>query len=158
MAEENDDGQEKTEEPSQRKIDKSREDGKVLTSKEMFIFTSIFTAMVLMFFSTMIFQTILGKWLSLFYFDYPRDLNKQIIEKFSDIIKLMIYPIIFIGVPLMIITLITQAVVGGFNFALKAALPKANKMNPLKGLKRMFGMKGLVELAKSLLKLILLTS
>ena len=50
MAEENDDGQEKTEEPSQRKIDKSREDGKVLTSKEMFIFTSIFTAMVLMFF------------------------------------------------------------------------------------------------------------
>ena len=37
MAEENDDGQEKTEEPSQRKIDKSREDGKVLTSKEMFI-------------------------------------------------------------------------------------------------------------------------
>ena len=69
MAEENDDGQEKTEEPSQRKIDKSREDGKVLTSKEMFIFTSIFTAMVLMFFSTMIFQTILGKWLSLFYFD-----------------------------------------------------------------------------------------
>ena len=94
MAEENDDGQEKTEEPSQRKIDKSREDGKVLTSKEMFIFTSIFTAMVLMFFSTMIFQTILGKWLSLFYFDYPRDLNKQIIEKFSDIIKLMIYPII----------------------------------------------------------------
>ena len=158
MAEENDDGQEKTEEPSQRKIDKSREDGKVLTSKEMFIFTSIFTAMVLMFFSTMIFQTILEKWLSLFYFDYPRDLNKQIIEKFSDIIKLMIYPIIFIGVPLMIITLITQAVVGGFNFALKAALPKANKMNPLKGLKRMFGMKGLVELAKSLLKLILLFS
>ena len=114
--------------------------------------------MVLMFFSTMIFQTILGKWLSLFYFDYPRDLNKQIIEKFSDIIKLMIYPIIFIGVPLMIITLITQAVVGGFNFALKAALPKANKMNPLKGLKRMFGMKGLVELAKSLLNLILLFS
>ena len=91
MAEENDDGQEKTEEPSQRKIDKSREDGKVLTSKEMFIFTSIFTAMVLMFFSTMIFQTILGKWLSLFYFDYPRDLNKQIIEKFSDIIRGRLY-------------------------------------------------------------------
>ncbi len=30
MAEENQDGQEKTEEPSQRKIDKYREDGKVL--------------------------------------------------------------------------------------------------------------------------------
>ena len=30
MAEENQDGQEKTEEPSQRKIDKHKEDGKVL--------------------------------------------------------------------------------------------------------------------------------
>ena len=41
MAEESQDGQEKTEEPSQRKIDKSREDGQVLQSKEMFVFSSI---------------------------------------------------------------------------------------------------------------------
>ena len=34
MAEENEDGQEKTEEPSQRKIEKAKEDGKVLSSKE----------------------------------------------------------------------------------------------------------------------------
>ena len=39
--EENEDGQEKTEEPSQRKLDKAAEDGKVLTSKEMFVFTGI---------------------------------------------------------------------------------------------------------------------
>ena len=37
MAEENQDGQEKTEEPSQRKINKAKEDGKVLTSKEMIV-------------------------------------------------------------------------------------------------------------------------
>ena len=41
MAEENEDGQEKTEEPSQRKLDKAAEDGKVLSSKEMFVFTSV---------------------------------------------------------------------------------------------------------------------
>ena len=34
MAEENQDGQEKTEEPSQRKIDKQKEDEKVLSSKD----------------------------------------------------------------------------------------------------------------------------
>ena len=44
MAEESQDGQEKTEDPSQRKIEKSAEDGKVLTSKEMFVFTSMFAA------------------------------------------------------------------------------------------------------------------
>ena len=36
MAEEGDNSQEKTEDPSQRKIEKSAEDGKVLTSKDMF--------------------------------------------------------------------------------------------------------------------------
>lgn len=49
MAEENQDGQEKTEEPSQRKIDKHKEDGKVLTSKEMFVFTGIAGALLVMY-------------------------------------------------------------------------------------------------------------
>ena len=49
MAEENQDGQEKTEEPSQRKIDKHKEDGKVLSSKEMFVFTGIAGAFLLMY-------------------------------------------------------------------------------------------------------------
>ena len=44
MAEENQDGQEKTEEPSQRKLEQAKEDGKVLTSKEMYVFTSLFMA------------------------------------------------------------------------------------------------------------------
>ena len=39
MAEEGDNSQEKTEDPSQRKLEKAAEDGKVLTSKDMFVFT-----------------------------------------------------------------------------------------------------------------------
>ena len=39
MAEEGSDGQEKTEDPSQRKIDKSLEEGKVLKSQEVNILT-----------------------------------------------------------------------------------------------------------------------
>jgi flagellar biosynthetic protein FlhB len=46
MAEESQDGQEKTEEPSQRKLDKAREDGKVVTSKEMFVFTSLAAGLI----------------------------------------------------------------------------------------------------------------
>ncbi|MGB1758678.1 MAG: EscU/YscU/HrcU family type III secretion system export apparatus switch protein, partial [Candidatus Puniceispirillaceae bacterium] len=40
MAEEGGDGQEKTEDPSQRRIAKSLEEGKVLKSPEVMIFTS----------------------------------------------------------------------------------------------------------------------
>ena len=49
MAEEGSDGQEKTEDPSQRKIDKSLEEGKVLKSQEVNIFTSLAAGLVLMF-------------------------------------------------------------------------------------------------------------
>ena len=40
MAEE-DNSQDKTEEPSQRKLDKAAEDGQVLSSKEMFVLSLI---------------------------------------------------------------------------------------------------------------------
>ena len=49
MAEEGSDGQEKTEDPSQRKIDKSLEEGKVLKSQEVNIFTSLAAGLLLMF-------------------------------------------------------------------------------------------------------------
>ena len=68
MAEENQDGQEKTEEPSQRKIDKHKEDGKVLSSKEMFVFTGIAGALLLMYAFSFSFKTLLFEWGNLFVF------------------------------------------------------------------------------------------
>ena len=41
MAEESEDGQEKTEEPTSRKLEKAAEEGQVLSSKEMYVFTGI---------------------------------------------------------------------------------------------------------------------
>ena len=41
MAEENQDGQEKTEEPTQQRLQKAAEDGQLLTSKEMMVFTTL---------------------------------------------------------------------------------------------------------------------
>ena len=67
MAEENQDGQEKTEEPSQRKIDKHKEDGKVLSSKEMFVFTGIAGALLLMYAFSFSFKALLFEWGDLFF-------------------------------------------------------------------------------------------
>jgi flagellar biosynthetic protein FlhB len=61
-----------------------------------------------------------------------------------------------IGVPIVIVNLLTQAAVGGLNFAPKAMKFKGNRINPISGLKRMFSMKALVELGKSILKVVLL--
>ena len=46
MAEDSDESQEKTEDPSQRKLDKAREDGQVLTSKDMFVFRILSSTLI----------------------------------------------------------------------------------------------------------------
>ena len=156
MAEESQDGQEKTEDPSQRKLEKSAEDGKVLTSKEMFVFTSMFAAFVLMFVTPLFAQKVLAYWSRLFHFNRPDDLMTMAFERFYELIFSIIIAGLFVGVPMIIIVIGTQVAVGGLNFAPKAFNFKGNRLNPLQGFKRMFGTKGLMELTKSILKVVLL--
>ena len=156
MAEESQDGQEKTEDPSQRKLEKSAEDGKVLTSKEMFVFTSMFAAFVLMFVTPLFAQKVLAYWSRLFHFTRPDDLMTMAFERFYELIFSIIIAGLFVGVPMIIIVIGTQVAVGGLNFAPKAFNFKGNRLNPLQGFKRMFGTKGLMELTKSILKVVLL--
>ena len=49
MAEDKDESQEKTQDPSSRRIEKAREDGKVVTSKEMMVFTVLAVGVILMY-------------------------------------------------------------------------------------------------------------
>ena len=81
MAEENEDGQEKTEDPSQRKIEKAKEDGKVLSSKEMFVFTNISMGLVLMFAFFLVARQYLFEWADLFVFDSDTKLDDLYILK-----------------------------------------------------------------------------
>ena len=45
---ENEQSQERTEEPTQRRLDKAREDGEVLSSKEMLVFASGASALLIL--------------------------------------------------------------------------------------------------------------
>ncbi len=156
MAEESQDGQEKTEEPSQRKIDKSKEDGQILQSKEMFVFTSIAMGMLIFLFIPEFALPGMNEWGKLFQIESKEQLSSLAFTRLYQIFQIIIIIALFIGIPLMIVSLLTQLAVGGINFAPKAAAFKGNKINPLKGLKRIFSAKGLVELAKSVLKVVLI--
>ena len=48
MALENDDGQEKTEEPTARKLEQAAENGQRLTSKEMMVFATVSTGLLVL--------------------------------------------------------------------------------------------------------------
>ena len=156
MAEENQDGQEKTEEPTQRRLEKAAEEGRVLTSKEMMVFTTLAIALVLYMGLSPFAGGALEVWGRLFVIDSGMNLDTLGMVKIKHAFGLVILSSIIIGVPLMIVVLMTQAAVGGLNFATQAMHFKPNRIDPLAGLKRMFSMKGLVELAKSILKVVLL--
>ena len=156
MAEQSQDGQEKTEDPTQRKIQKGQEEGQVLNSKELFVFSTLFAAFVLMYVIPMLVRPAMAKWARMFHFERPKDLNTLIGEKFYEVVEILFLSGLFIGIPMMIVIVATQAAVGGLNFAPKALSFKPNRMDPLKGIKRIFSVKGLVELLKSILKVVLL--
>ena len=56
---------------------------------------------------------------------------------------------------MMVVAILSSVALGGFNISIEAMQPKLSKMNPLKGIKRIFSAKGLMELLKSLGKFVL---
>ena len=158
MAEENQDGQEKTEEPTQQRLQKAAEDGQLLTSKEMMVFTTLAMGLLLFMGLAPFFDIGLGAWSQLFVIDAVENLDTLGLAKIRYGFWLVILTTLILGVPLLIITVLTQLAVGGLNFSSKAYNFKPNKINPLSGLKRIFSVKGLVELGKAVLKVVLLFS
>jgi len=65
-------------------------------------------------------------------------------------------PMIAMFVVTMLAAIFSQAGLGALTFNGKLMAPKASRINPASGLKRIFGPQGWVELGKSLLKVILL--
>ena len=80
MAENQNNSQEKTEQPTQRRIDKAKEEGKTITSKEMYVFSSIIMLLVILYFFSYNFKYIVANWKELFYFlNFPKDSNSLLL-------------------------------------------------------------------------------
>ena len=58
--------QEKTEQPTQRKLDKAREEGKTVNSKEMYVFSSILMMLAFFYFFSINFDQLANAWKNLF--------------------------------------------------------------------------------------------
>lgn len=67
-------------------------------------------------------------------------------------------PVLALGGTVLFFTVLSQMAFGDGRFVGANAAPKASRLNPLSGFKRMFGPQGWIELGKSLLKLALLGS
>ncbi len=149
-----DSGQEKTEEPTQKKIDDAKKKGQIARSKELgTMFVLIFSAISLLLYGPEIgkgLYNIMGRLLSL-----NRNETYDTTKMFSVwgiVSDALLFPMSMFVLIIVIAAFIGNTMLGGFNFSWKAAAPKANKMSPAKGIKRMLGPQAGVELVKSILK------
>ena len=150
------DAQEKTEEPTQKRIEKALEDGQVLSSKELFVFSTLFAGLFVYFAAVSGSGLFLGHWSGFFRFDMSEFDTEATRLSYEAVNYIILYGLA-IGVPMVIVVFFTQAALAGqINFAAKGMAFKGSKIDPLQGLKRMFSMKSLVELAKSIAKVVFL--
>lgn len=148
------DAGEKSEEPTAKKLEKSREEGQLPRSKELS------TALVLV--SSAVALLMLGEQIVTALinimrrgFTLSRDESHDpvhMFQQFATVLSELAFPMLMFMIIGLVGAIYGNLAIGGFNFSWKAASPKPSKMNPLKGLKRMFGMNGLVELLKGIAK------
>ena len=153
-----DSGQEKTEEPTGKKIEESKKKGQVARSKELgTMFVLIFSAISLLMYGPEIgkgLYNIMGRMLSLNR-NETYDTTKMF-AVWSSVADALIFPMAMFVFIILFAGIIGNTLLGGFNFSWQAAAPKASKMSPFKGFKRMFGPQAAVELTKAILKLSLI--
>lgn len=153
---ENEDGQEKTEEPTPRKREKAREEGKVVSSKEMFVFITMATGTLLVGTLQNSMNTVGGIWASYLQIPNGSDLDSLLLVKLGNAWNHFLVGSLIIALPIALMVILLQMGVGGINFSTQALGFKPDKINPLTGIKRMFSKQSVVELVKSILKVSLL--
>jgi len=151
---------EKTEKATPRKKTKAREEGQVAKSAEIgtaFLFIAVFAALG-MFGSYIVggLQDVLRLNFTLLasadtFYEKPI-VSRYIAGMFGQIF-LIVLPVFAVT---LVIGLITNIVQVGWHPTAKLLKPKFSKLNPLKGMKRLFSFRVLIELIKSILKFVVI--
>jgi flagellar biosynthetic protein FlhB len=145
----------KTEEPSQKKIDDARREGNVWKSKDLSGAISFAVAMGVLKGTWSNFETQIK---TLFYFAIEHISHPQnLATATQQLIMLGVITLIMVSLPIALASGITGALIDflqvGALFTVKAVMPKLDKLNAIEGLKNLVGTKQLVELVKSIVKL-----
>jgi len=146
--------EERTEEPTSRRLQKAREEGQVARSTELPAAAVTIASLAMIYITgDFLISKIVEAFVSGFHFDrklvhstnlLPAIFGHELLESF-----ILIAPLLLLTVA---VAIASSGATGGFLFEMGAVRPKATKLNPMNGFKRMFGMKAAVELTKAVLK------
>jgi flagellar biosynthetic protein FlhB len=149
-----DDSGEKTEDPSQQRIDDARKKGDVASSKELnsvLILTGTFAVLI---FSTLYIFELLAEYIQWLYGleitkAYGQEMGKQILTKTFIVGGKAVLPVFATSLVLGIVAQMGQI---GILYSPEVLTLKFDRLNPIAGFKKIFSKKAIVEVVKGLLK------
>lgn len=151
-------GQERTEQPTERRLQEARKKGQVPRSRELNTMLSLlFASIALLLLGGGISQNIMR--ISADGFSVSRELAfdaSQLPFQFMYMASQTLLALSPFMAVMLVAALAGPLLMGGWSFSLETISFKVEKLNPIKGLARIFSLKGLVELVKALAKFVLL--
>lgn len=154
MAEGQDTGQDRTEQPTEKRLREAREQGQVPRSRELST-AAVFGAAAITFFS-------LGGWMGnraatwlsgyLTNFHEARNDTPRLSSHFFVALSDMLWIVAPVAVACLLAGFLAPFSLGGLSWSNKPLSPDFSKLDPIKGLKRIYGREGLAEFARSLLR------
>ena len=151
---ESSDGQEKTEEPTGKRISDARKKGQLPRSREAGTFFVLLSGVA----SIWLVSPFLGEGMTTL-MKHSFTLTKSQAFDTYEMGRVFFQDIVLVAIPLLTIcfsmlvaAFIGNIMIGGMNFSTEAMMPKPDKLNPINGFKRIFSMNSIVELIKSIAK------
>jgi len=149
---EEDSGQEKTEQPTPKRIKEAREKGDVPRSKELTTMLVLMAAVLGAFvFGGQLVERMIGVMEHNFLLDRTAvfDNNAMIAHLGMSVREAGLALAGIFGL-IVVAAIVGPIALGGWNFSAQALQPKGSRIDPLAGIKRMFSLKSMVELFKAL--------
>lgn len=146
---------EKTEEPSQKKLDDARKKGQVWKSKDL---TGVFVLLVGLGALKASWENVENEIKTLFRFSFESLSRPERLETATyQLMEMSVQSVLMLSIPV----IAAGAIVGGLAeflqvgslFTLDPLMPKLDKLNPIQGIKNMFSKKTFVELLKNVTKI-----
>ena len=150
----------KTFDPSHKKLQDAKKKGQTVRSKELSNFITLLVCVIFYYAVSPFIEPMMVSWFDRA-FTFEKELLYSYVDFFQRIKDSFLNCVFLIMIILIVVgtgSFLGNLIIGGWVFAPKNAFPKMEKISLLKGLKRMISMKTIVELIKSVLKLLLLAS
>jgi flagellar biosynthetic protein FlhB len=158
MAEEKDDGQERTEPGSSRRREEAREKGRVAKSRDVTSTAILFAALIYFYFNVSGFvEKLMSVLVSIF-----RSVGQTTLstDNMPSLLSGLMVKVFFIMAPLLgvifLVSIVANVAQVGFLISPSSIQPELSKLDPMNGLKRLFSLNSLVELIKNILKMIVI--